>query len=91
LPYHSDEARRRGARSLFVFTNFGPPCLPDERGSSSLERTLFAEVDAAYVRVDILPELMIRYPKELHPNEKGHLAIAAAIIAALRSSAVATP
>jgi hypothetical protein len=106
LPYHSDEAialtraillatervaRARGARSLFVLTNFGPPCLAGEGGVSELEHTLFSGLDVAHLRVDITPSLMIKPPNEVHPNEKGHEAIAAAIVGALRSDAVASP
>jgi hypothetical protein len=106
VPYHSDEAlpltrailrettelvRRRGARMLFVFTNFGPPCLVDERGASPLEGELFRETGAGHIRIDITPPLMIAYPKEVHPNEKGHLAIASAVVEALRGHEVAIP
>jgi len=106
VPYHPDEAisltrailratadaaRERGVRALFVFTNFGPACLPDEGGTSRLERDLFDGLDVTHVRVDITPPLMILPPKEPHPNEKGHQAIAAAVLAALRGNAVAKP
>jgi hypothetical protein len=106
LPYHSDEAialtrailgatsnlaRERGARALFVFTNFGPPCLTEDDGMSGLERSLFSGLGVTHVRVDITPELMIHPPREVHPNEKGHGAIAAAIVDLLRDGTVANP
>jgi hypothetical protein len=105
VPYHSDEAivlaraivlatdeaaRARGSRALFVFTNFGPPCVPEADGVSRLERSLFAP-PVAYVRVDVSPDAMIRPPRELHPNEKGHLAIANAVVGALGRHDVAKP
>jgi lysophospholipase L1-like esterase len=52
---------------------------------------LFDGLDVTHVRVDITPPLMILPPKEVHPNEKGHEAIAGAILAALRRDAVAKP
>jgi hypothetical protein len=104
FPYHSDEAieltrailratdelaRLRGARALFVLTNFGAPCLPDELGTSGLERTLFSGLGVEHVRVDITPALMIHFPKELHPGPKGHEQIANSIIGALRGLPIA--
>jgi hypothetical protein len=106
VPYHSDEAlalaraivratdevaRARGSRALFVFTNFGPPCIAEADGVSRLERTLFFGLDVSHVRVDVSPETMIRPPRELHPNEKGHLAIAQAVVGALGGQDVAKP
>jgi len=106
VPYHSDEtlalalaifratndlARTRGARALFVMTNFGPPCLVDESGASRLERTLFSGLDAPHVRVDLVPAWMIGFPNEVHPSERGHQAIADAILSALKEAAVARP
>jgi hypothetical protein len=106
VPYHSDEAialtrailratddlaRARGARSLFVLTNFGPPCLAEKDGVSRLERVLFSGTGLEYVRVDMQPALMIHPPNELHPNEKGHELIAAAILRTLESDTVAKP
>ncbi len=100
VPYHSDEAvplsrailratgelaRARGARPLFVFTNFGPPCLSEPGRASGLERALFAGLDPdTHIHVDIAPALMIGPPKEVHPNENGHLAIGQAIADAFR-------
>jgi lysophospholipase L1-like esterase len=106
VPYHSDEAlslthsiltatlelaRTRGARALFVFTDFGAPCLPDQRGTSRLERRLFSDLGDAYTRVEIPPALMIRYPNEVHPNEEGHDAIARAVVRALQKRGETSP
>jgi hypothetical protein len=106
LPYHSDEAipltaailrataelaASRGARPVFVFTNFGAPCTTDEQGSSWLERSLFAGISAPHVRVDLSPSLTIAPPNEVHPNERGHELLADAIVFALRSNTVASP
>jgi len=106
VPYHSAEAvelprailratgelaRARNARALFVMTNFDQPCLVDESGTSRLERDLFSGLDLPHVRVDISPDQMIGFPKEVHPNERGHQAIADAIIAALKDHPLARP
>jgi hypothetical protein len=106
LPYHGDEAiplarailrateesaRTRGARALFVFTNFGPPCVPGPSGVSPLEESLFFGLDVSYVRVDVPPDAMIRAPREVHPSEKGHEILAAAIVAALSGAYVPKP
>jgi lysophospholipase L1-like esterase len=95
LPYHSDDAivvtrailratadlaSDRGARALFVFTNFGPACLSDDADGSRLERSLFEGLGAPHLRIDIPPEWMIAYPNEVHPNERGHEAFAQAIL-----------
>jgi lysophospholipase L1-like esterase len=101
LPYHSDEAirvtravlratvdlaRARNADAVFVFTNFGPACLSDEHGTSRLERSLFDGLGAPHVRVNIPPEWTIAYPSEVHPNEKGHEAIAQAVLRLLHDA-----
>jgi hypothetical protein len=106
VPYHSDEAlsltrailmatlelaRLHGAQALFVFTNFGAPCLPDQGGTSRLEHRLFSDLGDAYTRVEIPPALMIRFPNEVHPNERGHRAIAEAVVRALQSQGVTSP
>jgi hypothetical protein len=80
-----EAARARGARPLFVWTNFGPACLSDESGESPLETSLFGSLPAAHVRVEITPEQIIEDPGDQHPNEVGHLAIARAVLAALRA------
>jgi len=101
VPYHSDEAialtrailratdelaRGRGARAVFVLTDFGAPCLPEDDGQSRLERRLFSGLGVTYTRVEIPPPLAIGYPNEVHPNVRGHRAIADAIVRMLRSS-----
>jgi hypothetical protein len=106
VPHHSDEAlslthsiltatlelaRTRGARALFVFTDFGAPCLPDQDGTSRLERRLFSDLGDAYTKVEIPPALMIRYPNEVHPNERGHEAIAQAVVRALQRRGETSP
>jgi hypothetical protein len=102
FPYHSDEAvrlsravvrattelaRARGAQPLFVFTNYGAPCLPEDERGSWLERSLFDDLGAPHVRVDIPPNLVIANPTDMHPNEQGHRLLADAIVRALSSSA----
>jgi hypothetical protein len=106
VPFHDDEAiplaraifratdelaRSRGARALFLFTNFGPPCLEDAGGVSRLERDLFFGLDVAHTRVEVLPASMIRPPREVHPNERGHEALAAAVLAAWRGDPLRKP
>jgi hypothetical protein len=106
LPFHTDEAiplaraifratdelaRSRGARALFVFTNFGPPCVPESDGVSRLERDLFFGLDVAHTRVEVPPASMIRPPREVHPSEKGHEALAAAVVEALRTFGAGKP
>jgi hypothetical protein len=106
LPFHTDEAiplaraifratdelaRSRGARALFVFTNFGAPCVPEPDGVSRLERDLFFGLDVAHTRVEVPPASMIRPPREVHPNEMGHEALADAVVAALRAGGAGKP
>jgi hypothetical protein len=53
--------------------------------ASDLERALSAGLDPdTHIHVDIAPALMIGPPKEVHPNENGHIAIAQAIADAFR-------
>jgi hypothetical protein len=80
-----EAATARGARPLFVWTNFGPPCLADDSGETALEDSLFGGLHASHVRVEIRPEQTLQPPQDQHPNEAGHLAIAEVILAALRA------
>jgi len=79
----AEAATARGARALFVWTNFGPPCLRQDPGESPLEASLFAGLAVEHVRVEIPAEQTIEGPKDWHPNEEGHVALARAILAAL--------
>lgn len=102
FPYHSDEAvrlshaivratvdlaRARGARPLFVFTNYGSPCMSEGERGSWLERNLFDDLGTPHVRVEIPPGFVIASPTDMHPNEQGHRLLADAIVRALSSSA----
>jgi hypothetical protein len=77
----AEAARAKGARAIFVWTNFGPPCVEGDRGASPVELALFEST--AHVRVDITPDEYIASPGDPHPNEAGHMAIARAILAAV--------
>jgi hypothetical protein len=77
----AEAARVKGARAIFVWTNFGPPCIAGDRGESPLENALFD--GTPHVRVDITPDEYIVSPGDPHPNEAGHMAIARALLAAL--------
>jgi len=98
--YHSDEAlrraratiratakdsRARGAFPLFVLTNSGGMCLPDDTGNPSIERTLFEGLDVVHVRVDTED---VWVPEIEHPDVRGHRRIADAIEGALREHGV---
>ncbi len=93
--YHSDEpialtrallrairdvARAHGAVPLFVLTHWGLPCLPDESGAPSIERTLFEGEDLPHVTVSLEGTWL-----ELieHPGPDGHRRLANAIVGAL--------
>ena len=80
------DARARGAFPLFVFTNWGPGCLPDEKGSPPLERALFDGLEVDHVRVDLDPAWWDQ-PID-HPSTRAHVAIADAVVAALRAKGV---
>jgi hypothetical protein len=98
--YHSDEAlqrarstiratvkesRERGAFPLFVLTNSGGMCLPDDTGSPSIEHILFDGLDVVHVRVDTED---VWVPAIQHPDVRGHRRIADAIERALREHGV---
>jgi len=75
-----DEAKAHGATPLFVLTHWGPPCLADETGAPSIERTLFEGEDLPHVTVDLEGTWL-----ELiqHPGPDGHRRLADAIVKAL--------
>lgn len=94
--YHSGEALRRarstiratvkdsvahGAFPLFVLTNSGGMCLPDDTGNPSIERILFDGIDVVHIRVD---NEDVWVPEIEHPDVRGHRRIADAIEGALR-------
>jgi hypothetical protein len=96
MPYHSDralaiaralvaatasEARAHGAYPLFVLTNWGRACLPDESGAPSVQRRLFGGLDVPFVRVDLDPSWEDR--TTFHPDARGHRLLADAILRAL--------
>jgi hypothetical protein len=101
--YHSDEGLRRvraiikatakdsiakGAFPLFVLTNCGTPCLPDETGISSIDHTLFDGLDVVHVRVDV-PDSLFDFSIG-HANRFGQAMIAEAIERVLRERGVLT-
>ncbi len=96
VPYHSDralpiaralvaatasEARAHGAYPLFVLTNWGPACLPDESGAPSVQGRLFGGLDVPFVRVDLDP--MWEDRTTFHPDARGHRLLAEAIVRGL--------
>jgi hypothetical protein len=98
--YHSDEAlqrarstiratakesRDRGAFPLFVLSNSGGMCLPDDSGNPSIEHILFDGLDVTHVRVDTED---VWVPDIQHPDVRGHRRIADAVEEALREHGV---
>jgi hypothetical protein len=80
------DARARGAVSLFVLTHWGAPCLPDDSGAPSIERTLFDGLELEHVRADLAPDW---WDAQIdHPSPRAHVAIADIIVEALRAHGV---
>lgn len=77
-------SRSRKAIPVFLWTNYGQPCHLTDRGKSRLEEQLFSGLDAAYARVDIAADQTINGAADAHPDEKGHQALARAVLDALR-------
>jgi hypothetical protein len=75
-----DLARAHGAVPLFVLTHWRAPCLPDETGRPSIERTLFDGEDLPHVTVD-LEGTWIEVIE--HAGPEGHVRLADAIVRAL--------
>jgi hypothetical protein len=69
----------RGARPLFIMTNYGPPCLPDSEGTIPLARALFDGIKGEYAVVEVKPS-----DYDMHPNEIEERKLADAIIAMLK-------
>lgn len=78
----SRDARAHGAYPLFLMTNWGPPCLPDDTGSPPLEHALFDGLDAPHVRVDLDPTWWDEAAD--HPDARAHVRLADAVVDALR-------
>jgi hypothetical protein len=78
----SRDARAHGAYPLFLMTNWGPACLPDDSGSPPLERALFEGLDAPHVRVDLDTTWWDEAAD--HPDARAHARLAEAVVAALR-------
>jgi hypothetical protein len=74
-------ARARGARSLFVLTNFLEPCLPDASGRPAIEGRLFDGLPVEHIRVDLDPSWIVK--SALHPDARAHAKLADAVAAAL--------
>ncbi len=99
IPLHSSEAvaltrailqrtvqasQARGARPVFVMTNYGSPCiLAGRRGTPPLSARLFPAVGGAHAIVDIASDECTG-GGDMHPNEVGERKIEAAIESMLR-------
>lgn len=79
----AEVARSRGALPVFLWTNYGRPCDHTDRGTSILEERLFSGLEATHVRVDIAADQTIEGAEDAHPDEKGHQALAKAVLGAL--------
>jgi hypothetical protein len=77
----SREALDHGAYPLFLLTNWGQWCLPDDGGAPSVERRLFGGLDVSWVRVDLDPGWEDQTTH--HPDARGHLLLEAAVERAL--------
>lgn len=76
------DARRKGAYPLFVFTNWGLPCMAEPDGSIALEHRLFDGLELTHIRVDVDPSYWDVTSD--HPDIRAHRVLADAITAALR-------
>jgi hypothetical protein len=74
-------ARARGARPLFVLTNYQAPCLPDASGRPSIEGRLFDDSGVEHVRVDLDPTWIVH--TNGHPDARAHARLAEGILQAL--------
>ncbi len=75
--------RARGARALFVLTNFFEPCLPDASGRPSIESRLFDGLAVKHIRVDLDPSWSVK--SSGHPDVRAHAKLADAVVDALRA------
>jgi hypothetical protein len=80
----ADLARSREAIPVFLWTNYGQPCDLTDRATSLLEEQLFSGIGAAHLRVDIAPDQTIHGAADAHPDERGHQALARAVLNTLR-------
>ena len=74
-------ARARGARALFLLTNFQEPCLPDASGRPSIVARLFDGLPVKHVRVDLDPTWFAR--SVMHPDARAHARLADGVVEAL--------
>ncbi len=81
-----DLAKSRGARALFVTTNFMAPCLPTVGSSPALFEKLFDAQEIPRVHVDL--EEAERAEGDFHPGPVSHMKIADAVEHALRAQHV---
>jgi hypothetical protein len=82
----AERARARGAATLFVVTDYGPPCLRGRESAGSLVRTLFDDQKIPYVYVPNDPE-WAAIPTERpyhHPDARWAQAVAPKVEAELR-------
>ena len=76
-------SRAKGARPVFLMTNYGARCLPASNGPPPLARELFDGVAGAHAIVDITSD-EVTAKDALHPNEAGERKLEAALEGLLR-------
>jgi hypothetical protein len=82
-------ARARGARALFLLTNFQEPCLPDASGRPSIEARLFDGLPVKHVRVDLDPTWFVK--SVMHPDARAHARLADGVVEALANADTPPP
>jgi hypothetical protein len=75
-------AKARGARAVFLLTNFHEACLPDASGRPAIEGRLFDGLPVEHVRVDLDPAWIVKSAG--HPDARAHARLAEGVVAALR-------
>jgi hypothetical protein len=78
----AEAARSRGAQPLFVVTQYGPTCLPEDGKRSWLVRELFEKPGHPFVEVPLGPADVL--PRDSHAGAGGHHRISDAVIQHLR-------
>ncbi|HEX7667873.1 MAG TPA: hypothetical protein VF407_25275 [Polyangiaceae bacterium] len=101
VPYHDDsavglartifvatakEAEARGAYPLFVFTQWGDPCLPGDDSTPPIQGRLFDGVPVHWIDVELDPATFDR--TTFHPRADGQRKLADAIEKALRAGGI---
>jgi hypothetical protein len=75
-------AKARGARALFLLTNFHEACLPDASGRPAIEARLFDGLPVEHVHVDIDPGWIVKSAG--HPDARAHARLAEGVVEGLR-------